>query len=280
MAQWGGTEEADRGATCRPWLWERLTWAILTLGGLVSAGLVAWDMTGGAHRGDARAVLAGLLVYLALCALIVRVDRAMKRRERAEGEERRRRLGRRPCSVVDEAEAVLARARAARTAVSAGEGAAERVTLTTDDATLPAVAGIAALLHAQGYVVERRAFVGSPAEGPRRVVLLALDRRLPALVALLAPEPAPPASGPAPGLVAALVAALYPDAGGADGAPATLQLKGVGAFASVTARSGTEARVALAELVRRVRAPSWWLRPFAAGGERRIAYVTGRWYSE
>jgi len=48
--------------------------------------------------------------------------------------------------------------------VSVGEGAAERVTLTTDDATLPA-AGIAALLHAQGYVVARRAFVGSPAAG-------------------------------------------------------------------------------------------------------------------
>jgi len=113
MAQWGGTEEADRGAPRRPWLWERLTWAILTLGGLASAGLVAWDMTGGAHRGDAGAALAGLLVYLALCALIVRVDRAMKRRERtarAEGEERRRGLRRRPYSVVDEAEAVLARA--------------------------------------------------------------------------------------------------------------------------------------------------------------------------
>lgn len=164
--------------------------------------------------------------------------------------------------------------------MSAGAGAVERVTLTTDAATLSAAAGIAALLHAQGFVVERRAFVGPPAEGPRRVVLLALDRPLPALVALLAPETARPASGPSPGLVAALVAALYPDAGGADGAPATLQLKGVGAFASVTARSGSEARAALAELVRRVRAPSWWLRPLGTGGERHIAYVTGRWYSE
>ena len=77
MAQWGGTEEADRGTTYRFWVWERLTWTILALGGLVSAGLVAWDMTGGTHRGDAGAALAGLLVYLALCALIVRVDRAM-----------------------------------------------------------------------------------------------------------------------------------------------------------------------------------------------------------
>lgn len=105
MAQWGGTEDADRGATRRPWLWERLTRAILTLGGLVGAGLVAWDMTEGAHRGDAGAAGAGILVvYLALCALIVRGDRAMKGRERvaraeAEGEEPRRR----PYSVVDEA---------------------------------------------------------------------------------------------------------------------------------------------------------------------------------
>ncbi len=110
MAQWGGTEEADRGAPRRPWLWERLTWAILTLGSVASAGLVAWDMTGGAHRGDAGAARAGILVYLVLCTLIVRVDRAMKRRERAAGEERRRQLRRRPYSVVDEAEAVLARA--------------------------------------------------------------------------------------------------------------------------------------------------------------------------
>ncbi len=117
MAQWGGTEEADRGTTYRFWVWERLTWTILALGGLVSAGLVAWDMTGGGHRGDAGAALAGLFVYLALCVLIVRVDRAMKRRERAaraEDEERRRRLGRRPYSVVDEAEAVLARAHGRR----------------------------------------------------------------------------------------------------------------------------------------------------------------------
>jgi len=54
-------------------------------------------------------------------------------------------------------------ARTSRGRGERGEGAAERVTLTTDDATLPAAAGIAALLHAQGYVVERRAFVGSTA---------------------------------------------------------------------------------------------------------------------
>jgi len=117
MAQWGGTEEADWGAPRRPWVWERRTWAILTLGSVASAGLVAWHMTGGAHRDDARAALAGLLVYMALCALIVRVARAMKGQERAgypEREERRRQLRRRPYSVVDEAEAVLARAHGRR----------------------------------------------------------------------------------------------------------------------------------------------------------------------
>ncbi len=117
MAQWGGTEEADWAAPRRPWVWERRTWAILTLGGVASAGLVAWRMTGGAHRGDAGAALAGLLAYLVLCALIVRVDRAMKGQERAgcpEREERRLQLRRRPYSVVDEAEAVLARAQGRR----------------------------------------------------------------------------------------------------------------------------------------------------------------------
>jgi len=49
--------------------------------------------------------------------------------------------------------------------MSVGAGAAERVTVTADDATLPAAAGSAPLLHAQGYVVERRAFVGSTAAG-------------------------------------------------------------------------------------------------------------------
>jgi len=32
--------------------------------------------------------------------------------------------------------------------------------------------------------------------------------------------------------------------------------------------------------VRRVRALSWWLRPRAVGGARRIAYIEGKWYSE
>ncbi len=155
--------------------------------------------------------------------------------------------------------------------MSAGEGAAVRVTLTTDDATMQSVDGLALVLHAQGFVVERRTFVRAPAEEPRRVVLFALERPLPALVALVAPPTAPP------GVIAALVAALYPDAG--DAAAATLQLKGEGAFASLTAHAGTELDGALRALARRVRAPSWGLPP-AAGGERRVAYVTGRWYVE
>ncbi len=40
--------------------------------------------------------------------------------------------------------------------MNASEGAAERVTLTTDDATMPAVEDIVAILHAHGCVVERR----------------------------------------------------------------------------------------------------------------------------
>jgi len=156
--------------------------------------------------------------------------------------------------------------------VSVGEGAAERVTVTADDATLPAVEGIAAILHAHGFVVERRVFVRAAAEEPRRVVLLALERPLPALVALVAPPTA------LPGLGAALAAVLYPE-GEAHVRAATLQCKGVGAFASVTAGSGAELADALRLLAGRVRAVSWWTRP-ADGGERRIAYVGRRWYVE
>jgi hypothetical protein len=158
--------------------------------------------------------------------------------------------------------------------VSVGEGAAERVTLTTDDATVPAVEGIVAILHAQGFVVEQRVFVRAAAEEPRRVVLLALERPLPALVALVAPPAA------LPGLGAALAAALYPDGEAhATGAVATLQFKGVGAVASVTVGSGAELADALLLLAGRVRVVSWWTRP-ADGGERRIAYVGHRWYVE
>ncbi len=113
MAQWGGTEEADRGATQWPWVWERFTWTILALVGVAGLGLLSWSLTGGGTpMSDARAALVALIVYVTLCMMIIRGDRAMKGRERAAraaGEERRRRLRRRPYSVVDEAEAVLAR---------------------------------------------------------------------------------------------------------------------------------------------------------------------------
>jgi len=113
MAQWGGIEEADRGTTRRPWLWERLTGAILALGGVAGLGLLGWSLTGGGTpMSDARAALVALIVYVTLCTVIIRGDRAMEGQERAAraaGEERRRRLRRQPYSVVDEAEAVLAR---------------------------------------------------------------------------------------------------------------------------------------------------------------------------
>ena len=158
--------------------------------------------------------------------------------------------------------------------MSAREGVAERVTLTADDATMAAVEGIVVILHARGFVVERRAFVRAPAEEPRRVVLLTLEWSLPALVALVAPPTAPP------GLGVALAAALYPDGEAhATGAVVTLQFKGLGAFASVTVGSGSELADALLLLAGRVRAVSWWTRP-ADGGERRIAYVGRRWYVE
>ncbi len=113
MAQWGGTEEADRGATRQPRVWERRTRTTLMLVGMAGAGLLTWSIMGGAPTSDARAALAALLIYVTLCALIVRVDRAIKGQERAaraEGEDRRQQFRRRPYSVVDEAEAVLARA--------------------------------------------------------------------------------------------------------------------------------------------------------------------------
>ena len=114
MAQWGGTEEADRGAPRRSRVWERLIRAILALVGAAGLGLLGWSLAGGGTQmSDARAALVALIVYVTLCTMIIRGDRAMKGQERAaraESEERRRRLGRRPYSVVDEAEAVLARA--------------------------------------------------------------------------------------------------------------------------------------------------------------------------
>jgi len=155
--------------------------------------------------------------------------------------------------------------------VNAHEGTRERVTLTTDDATTAAVENIVALLRAHGFAVERRAFVRVTTEEPRRVVLLALDRPLPALVALVAPPAAPP------GLAAALTAALYPDEG--DDAAATLQLKGEGVFISMTATSEPDMRDALRALANRARSMAWRGRT-PDGGERRIAYVGRRWYVE
>jgi len=172
--------------------------------------------------------------------------------------------------------------------VNAHEGTRERVTLTADDATTAAVEDIATLLHAQGFVVERRTFIHTPAEEPRRVVFLALVRPLPALVPLVAPPTAlvplvaPPTA--LPGIGPALVAALYPAlALGLDdptpAALATLQLKAEGAFASISARTGPELLDALLVLAGRVRRATWAAWP-SADRERRIVYVDGAWYDE
>jgi len=117
MRQWGETEGVVRGATRRPWVWERVTGTTLTLVGVAGAGLLTWTITGAVPLSDARLTLAALLVDAALCILIVRVDQAIKKQrrvERVENEERRRRLRRRPYSVVAEAEAVLVRAQERR----------------------------------------------------------------------------------------------------------------------------------------------------------------------
>jgi len=112
MAYWRETEDADQRATRRPGMWAHLTWTILTLVGVVGLGLLGVSLTGGGTQmSDARTALAALLVYVTLCMMIIRVDRTIKGHERvkrAASEERRRRFRRRPYSVVDEAEAVLA----------------------------------------------------------------------------------------------------------------------------------------------------------------------------
>jgi len=158
----------------------------------------------------------------------------------------------------------------------------ERIAVTTDDATLPTADALVAIFQSHGFVVERRAFIRTLAEEPRRVVLLALARPLPALVPLVAPPTALPGLGPA------LIAALYPDPApdrdAADltappAALATLQLKGEGAFASLSARTGPELTDALIVLAGRMRRVAWAVRPLAER-ERRIAYVDGAWYSE
>jgi len=147
----------------------------------------------------------------------------------------------------------------------------ERVEVTTDDATAAAADALVAVLQGHGFAVERRTFIRAVAEEPRRVVLLALARSLPALVPLVAPPTALPDLGPA------LIAALYPDR--ADAVLATLQLKAEGAFASISARTGPELMDALLVLAGRVRRATWAVWP-SADRERRIAYVDGAWYSE
>ncbi len=117
MAHGRETEEDVRGARPLSWVWERLTGTIATLVGMAGVGLLTGSIMEGAPMSDARAALVALLVYMVLCTLIVRVDRSIKdqiRVERVESEARRQRLRRPPYSVVDEAEAVLARVQGRR----------------------------------------------------------------------------------------------------------------------------------------------------------------------
>jgi len=157
----------------------------------------------------------------------------------------------------------------------------ERVEVTTDEATAAAADALVVVFQEHGFQVERRTFIRQLAEEPRRVVLLALARPLPALVPLVVPPTA------LPDLAAALVAALYPapDRYAADApAPlpatlATVQLKAEGAFASISARTGPELLDALRVLASRVRRAAWVVRPLPER-ERRIAYLDGKWFSE
>jgi len=155
------------------------------------------------------------------------------------------------------------------------------VAVTTDDTTAVHAGALVAVLQAHGYQVEQRAFIRHLAEEPRRVVLLAFARPLPALVALVTPPTA------LPGLGEALIAALYPpperDAASLTMPPpaalATVQLKAEGAFASISARTGAELMDALQVLAVRVRRAAWAVSQ-RTDRERRIAYVDGAWYSE
>ena len=151
------------------------------------------------------------------------------------------------------------------------EGLGERLVVTTDDATAAAGDALAAVFREHGFVVGRHTFIRGLADEPRRVVLIALPRPLPALVPLVAPPTA------LSGLGAALVAALYADHEAT--VLATVQLKAAGAFASISARTGPELTDALGALAVRLRRATWVVRP-SAGRERRIAYVDGTWYSE
>jgi len=129
---------------------------------------------------------------------------------------------------------------------------------------------IAAALRAHGYAVERHTFVPDRRADPWRVVLLAWDEALAALVALVAPPTA------VPGLGAALVEALYP-------APhpdtsTTVQLKAAGSFVSVTTRAAPDLLEALAALADRVAAAV--REPASADRERHVVYLDRQWYAE
>jgi len=157
----------------------------------------------------------------------------------------------------------------------------ERIEVTTDDGTAAAADTLVAVFQEHVFAVERRTFIRTVAEEPRRVVLLTLARPLPAFVPLVAPPTALPGLGPA------LIATLYPapdqDASDAwtslPAALATLQLKAEGAFVSLSARTGPELTDALVVVAGRVRQATWSARP-PGNRERRIAYVDGAWYSE
>lgn len=129
---------------------------------------------------------------------------------------------------------------------------------------------IASALRAHGYAVARHTFVPDRRADPRRVMLLAWDEALAALVALVAPPTA------VPGLGAALVEALYP-ASHPD-TSTTLQLKASGAFVSVTTRTAPDLMTALAALVERVTAAARV--PTFADRERRFVYLDQQWYTE
>jgi len=153
--------------------------------------------------------------------------------------------------------------------------------VTADEVTLPAAAHIADAFLAHGFLVGRHTFLPAPAAAPRRVVRIALSRPLPALVPLLASPTALPGLGPA------LLAALYPESlrdplRAEDPPPpalATLQLKAVGAFASLSAPTAPALTDALRALAARVRRPAWAVRP-SAGRERRIVSIDGAWFTE
>jgi len=127
-----------------------------------------------------------------------------------------------------------------------------------------------ATLRTHGFTVEWRAFLPDPHADPRRIASLAWDGSLAALVALVVPPTAPPGTNTA--LVAALYPDLYPDV------PATLQLKVVSTFVSVTACAAFELIEALAVFADRVAAAERL--SMSVDGERCFVYLDGRWFAE